>query len=84
MLGPFDPVLHGWPSREFLIPGGKERSVVTVNGLFRPTILVEGRVAGIWRSAGGKVELEPFSRLEPATIAALESDAAAINSFLAG
>ncbi len=84
LLGPFDPVLHGWPDRGFLIPGEEERSVVTVNGLFRSTILVDGRVAGIWRSAAGAVELDPFAPLDRNVERALEEDAAAVAAYLAG
>lgn len=84
LLGPFDPVLHGWPSRELLIPEGEGRSVVTVNGLFRPTILVEGRVAGIWRSDRGEIRLEPFVPLDPAAEAALQREAVAIDRYLTG
>ncbi len=84
LLGPFDPVLHGWPSREFLIPADKEKSIVTVNGLFRATILVDGRVVGIWRTNRGEIELEPFASLSRDTLAVLEEDAAAVNAYLAG
>lgn len=84
LLGPFDPVLHGWPDRGFLIPGEEERSVVTVNGLFRATILVDGRVVGIWRSTGGAVELDPFAPLDGAVERALAEEAAAVAAYLAG
>jgi len=46
LLGPFDPVLHGWVSREPFV--GQHRSVVTTNGIFRAACLVEGRVVGTW------------------------------------
>ena len=46
LLGPFDPVLLGWRSREDIV--GAHRGIVTTNGLFRPFALVDGRAAGIW------------------------------------
>jgi hypothetical protein len=65
LLGPFDPLLHGWASREFIIPTERERAVVTINGIFRATILADGQVVGVWRRPGGVVELEPFKELPP-------------------
>jgi hypothetical protein len=80
LLGSFEPILLGWISREPLL--GSHRSVVTVNGLFRPFALVRGRAAGTWRLRGGEVGLEPFARLAPADAAALEADAADVVRFL--
>lgn len=82
LLGPFDPVLHGWKSREFLIPNERERSVVTTNGLFRPAILVKGQVAGIWRMAGGEVELEPFRKFTAGVRKALDAEVDDIKRFV--
>lgn len=81
LLGPFDPLLHGWISRELLL--GDHKDVVTVNGIFRPIALVEGRAVAIWRMPGGEVELEPFGRLKAADRAALERDAQDVVRFLA-
>jgi len=41
-----------------------------------PSFLVDGRIAGIWRYEKGRIELEPFGRLDAATRRALgeESD----------
>jgi hypothetical protein len=81
LLGAFDPVLLGWRSREELLAGHRE--IVTVNGLFRPFALVDGRAAATWGLAGGKIELRPFARLPRAVRAALEADAAAVLRYLA-
>jgi len=40
-----------------------------------PTFLVDGAVAGAWRSESGRVELEPFRRLDAATRRALREEA---------
>lgn len=82
LLGAFDPILHGWASRDFLIPRERDRKVVTINGIFKPTILVEGQVVGTWARPGGKVELQPFDRLTGETRAALDTEAEAISAFL--
>jgi hypothetical protein len=39
------------------------------------TFLVDGAVAGTWRHAGGRIEIEPFGRLDPATRRALRQEA---------
>ena len=82
LLGPFDPILHGWQSRDFLVPDERERSVVTTNGVFRPTILVDGQVAGIWRLAEGKIELQPFGEIGAAAAGALEEEMEDVHRFL--
>lgn len=81
LLGPFDPLLLGWRSREPIL--GSHADVVTVNGLFRPFALVGGRAVATWTMPGGEVALEPFGRLARHDAAALEADAADVARFLA-
>ena len=80
LLGAFDPVLHGWTSREPIL--GAAQGVITVNGLFRPFALIGGRAAALWRMPGGAVELEPLRRLSPAESEALAADARDVARFL--
>jgi hypothetical protein len=80
LLGPFDPVLHGWVSREPVLRG--RGGLVTANGLFRPFALVGGRAAGRWTMPAGRVVIEPFDELAPEDVAALETDAADVERFL--
>jgi hypothetical protein len=61
---------------------GPHGRLVTVNGLFRPFLLVRGRAVGTWRMPGGTVELEPFERVTRADAAALRRDAADVERFL--
>ncbi len=82
LLGPFDPLLLGWTSREALL--GPHRQIVTTNGLFRPFALVEGRAVGIWRMARGAVALEPLGPISRRDAAALDAEAQAVVSFLGG
>lgn len=81
LLGPFEPLLLGWTSREPIL--GSNTSVVTLNGIFRPIALVEGRAVATWTMPHGSVELAPFGRLRAADRAALEADGAAVARFLA-
>jgi hypothetical protein len=82
LLGPYDPVLLGWTSREQIL--GPHKGIVTVNGLFRPFALVGGRAAATWRMADGEVALEAFGRLTRTETKALESDGADVVRFLTG
>jgi uncharacterized protein YcaQ len=81
LLGPFDPVLLGWVSREWLV--GSHRAVITVNGLFRPFALVDGCAVATWKMPAGEVVLEPFDRLTRKDAAALQADAQDVVRFLA-
>jgi hypothetical protein len=80
LLGPFDPLLLGWASRDPVV--GPHKQIVTVNGLFRAFALAGGRAVGTWSYAGGQVKLAPFGALDPETEAALQADAADVTRFL--
>jgi hypothetical protein len=80
LLGAFDPLLLGWRSREFIL--GAHRAIVTVNGLFRPFALVQGRAVATWSMPSGEVQLEPFGRLTRKDRAALSADAADVRRYL--
>lgn len=80
LLGPFDPLLHGWVSRDAIL--GANRVVVTVNGLFRPFALVRGRAVATWRMPAGEVMLEPFKPLSQRDAAALRADARDVVRYL--
>lgn len=81
LLGPYDPVLHGWRSRDLVL--GERRDVVTVNGLFRPFAMVRGRAVGTWSLSQGAVHIAPFAQLSPAVATALAADAEEVRRFLA-
>lgn len=80
LLGPFDPLLHGWASREPIV--GAHGSLVTSNGIFRPILLVNGRAVGTWSLQARRVELRPFEDLDQGTMAALESDGREVVRYL--
>jgi len=82
LLGAFDPLLLGWTSRDDVV--GEHKFLVTMNGIFRPFMLVEGRAVGTWRFAGGKVGLEPLEKVTKKAMKALDADAADVERFLAG
>ena len=80
LLGSFDPLLHGWVSREPIL--GQHTGIITVNGLFRPFALVEGRAVATWRLPGGVVELDWLAEVPAAAQEALAADAADVRRFL--
>lgn len=80
LLGAYDPLLMGWTSREPVLGG--HQGIVTVNGLFRPFALVQGRAVATWSLSAGEVTLAPFGRLMPEDAAALETEAVDVLRFL--
>jgi hypothetical protein len=80
LLGAFEPLLLGWTSREEVV--GPHKMLVTMNGIFRPFALVDGRAVATWRFAGGKVTIEPLGKVTGKVAAALEADARAVEEFL--
>jgi hypothetical protein len=83
LLGPFDPVLHGWPDRGWVL-GDVEPGVVTSNGLFRPIALVRGHAVATWGLAGGRLTRQPLpgARIGARDEAALDADAARVLAYL--
>jgi len=53
LLGPFEPVLLGWTSRDDVV--GEHRQLVTDNGIFRAFVMVDGRAVGTWSYADRRV-----------------------------
>jgi len=80
LLGPYDPVLLGWASREEIV--GPHKMLVTDNGLFRPFAMVDGRAVATWRLAAGKVTIEQLGEVKKKDAAALEADAARVLEFI--
>jgi Winged helix DNA-binding domain len=80
LLGPYDPLLLGWSSREALL--GAHKGIVTVNGLFRPFALVKGRAVAIWRLSSGKVQIEPLSPIAASDATKLQVEADDVLRFM--
>jgi hypothetical protein len=80
LLGPFDPLLLGWGSREFVT--GPHLRVMTTNGIVRPVALVAGRAVGTWGLANGVVTLRLVEPVGNAALDALHRDAADVLRYL--
>jgi hypothetical protein len=80
LLGSFEPVLHGWRDRSWVL--GDRSGVVTVNGIFRPIALAGGRAVATWTLTGETVKLRPFAPLDEGTRSALAADAVDVLRYL--
>jgi hypothetical protein len=81
VLGAFEPLLLGWSDRAFVLH--EPREVVTVNGIFQPIVLIDGRVAGTWTMPRGEVALRLWEPAGPPVEAALQAEIDDIARFLA-
>jgi hypothetical protein len=79
LLGAYDPLLLGWTSREEVV--GPHKALVTINGIFRPFALVDGRAVATWKLAGGKVAIEHLGEVRRKDAAALEDEAQRVLEF---
>jgi len=83
----FDNVLLSHADRSRIISEDDRKRVFTVNGIIRPTFLIDGFVAGMWdivRDRGrAELILEPFRPLRPEDEAGLIEEGERLLSFAA-
>ncbi|TCO46529.1 winged helix DNA-binding domain-containing protein [Actinocrispum wychmicini] len=79
LLPAFDTYVLGYKNR----PVAEEfaKRVNAGGGMIRPTIVVDGRIAGTWRRRSGDIEIEPFEQLDRT---ALEVEVADLSRFVGG
>lgn len=85
LLPAFDELLIGYKDRRASLPPESHRKAVSNNGVFRPIVVVNGRVIGTWRKAARSAEAAPalFGRPDGRTRALLDEAAARYGRFLA-
>ena len=84
LLPMWDNVLLAYADRSRLIPEAIRPIVIRKNGDVLPTILVDGRVAGVWRPAdGGGIEVTTLTPIDDDAWAGLDAEARALDGFLA-
>ncbi|MFF4014540.1 winged helix DNA-binding domain-containing protein [Streptomyces sp. NPDC001843] len=83
LLGMWDSVLLAHADRTRVIPEDLRRVVIRVNGDVLPTLLVDGRVAGVWRPVEGGVEATAFRELAPGAWDGLAEEARSLTALLA-
>ena len=85
MLGGFDNYNMGYEERDFAVAPEYEKQIHPGGGIVRPSITVDGRFVGTWRSkrSGRKlaVTLEPFEPLEPEWEEAIAAEVDDIGRF---
>jgi Winged helix DNA-binding domain len=85
LLPAWDTFLMGHRDRAFLAGGGDWRQVMPGGGILRPSILLDGALAGTWtskrRGGGLRIGLEPFTELDGDVMEALDAEVADIGRF---
>jgi hypothetical protein len=86
LLGHFDTLLLGYQDRALVLDPEYAKKVQAGGGFIQPTVLVDGRVAGTWKSerTAGRltVTVEPFGSLPARSASALRAEAEDIGRFL--
>jgi hypothetical protein len=82
LLGMWDGILLAYANRVRVLPVEYRPAVIRRNGDVLPALLVDGYVAGIWRPAGGGVEVRAFRKLDRPTWALIAEEAAGLARFL--
>jgi hypothetical protein len=83
LLPMWDSVLLAHADRARLVRPEHRGLVARTNGDVLPTLLVDGRVAGVWRPADGGIEATAFTPLSADVWAALAEEARSLHAFLA-
>jgi len=78
----FDSYLLGYRNRDHAVAPQHRALVHPGGGILRPTVLVDGRVAGTWRIKGARLVVATFSGLPGVTIDALDGEVARIGTAL--
>jgi hypothetical protein len=88
LLPAFDEFLISYKDRSPSLAAGSQAAVITVNGIFRPVVLVNGQVAGTWKRTVKRgaiwLETELFGPVSPPTRELIQNAAAAWGRFWNG
>lgn len=83
LMAMWDSVLLAYADRSRVIPPDYRKLVTRVNGDVLPTLLVDGRVAGVWRPVETGIEATAFHELSAETWEGLAEEARSLVSLLA-
>ncbi|MFB6519762.1 winged helix DNA-binding domain-containing protein [Streptomyces sp. NPDC056401] len=83
LMAMWDSVLLAYADRSRVVPPEYRKLVARMNGDTLATLLVDGRVAGVWRPAGGGIEATAFHPLPEEVWEDLAGEARALTAFLA-
>jgi hypothetical protein len=86
LLPYFDSYLLGHRDRRHLVSDEHRHRVSRSQGWIAPVVLVDGRVAAVWKHARGRagleVEVTPLERLARPVVAAIRTEAEELRRFL--
>ena len=86
LLPPFDEYLVGYRDRSAAVDPAFNRAVIAINGLVNASIVVDGRIVGLWRRSLGKdrvdITLISFRSLNKGERAAIEIVAKRYGRFI--
>lgn len=83
LLAMWDSTLLAYEDRSRVLPDEYRKVVIDKRGDVAQTILVDGRVMGIWRLDGRRVRLEPFAPLPRPVARQVDEEGARVEAFLA-
>ncbi len=83
LLGMWDNVLLAYADRSRVIPEAYRKQVTRINGDVLPTLLVDGRVVGVWRTTEEGIEASAFEPLSADAWQGLAAEAEKLLAFLA-
>ena len=86
LLPAFDEYLVAYRDRKAVFEGPDGKMLNTVNGIFAPTIIIDGKLAGSWKPAKDNrsvmIDLNPFRPLNSPERLAVVKAASRYASFL--
>lgn len=83
LLPMWDSVLLAYNDRSRVVPDEYRKIITRTNGDTLPTLLVDGYVAGVWRTVDNGIEATPFHDLPAKTWRSLATESRALTRFLA-
>ena len=82
LMAMWDSVLLAYSDRSRIIPPEYRAHVIRSNGDVLPTLLLDGYVAGVWRSVDGGIEATAFHPLPADAWQGLSAEAEALKALL--
>ncbi|MDR3218167.1 MAG: winged helix DNA-binding domain-containing protein [Dysgonamonadaceae bacterium] len=65
LLPAFDEYIIAYRDRTAVLPSANHSKAVSSNGIFRPVIIVNGQVVGVWKKSAGKKQAIQTDYFEP-------------------
>jgi hypothetical protein len=85
LLPPFDEFLLGYKDRSLVLPPTHTKKVNAGGGMFKPTVMVNGEIVGIWREETQKdqqtITIYPFRKLHQKELTWIDSAAEKCSRF---